>query len=58
MNFKEIIFNVIVPLISGILGGSISSIVIIKNMKQKQINKNESFGVQIGEINVTKKQKR
>lgn len=53
MTFEETVINIIISLISGILGGTISSVIIIK--KQKQVNKNESLGIQIGELHETKK---
>lgn len=47
MSFKEILFNIIIPLISGIIGGTISANIIVhkninkfsmKNKKLKNIN--------------------
>ena len=55
MSFEEIIKSIIVPLISGMLGGSITSTIILKSKKQKQVNKNNSSGVQVGEFYGTKK---
>ena len=39
MTFKEILFNIIIPLISGIIGGTISANIIVhKNIKKSESN--------------------
>lgn len=50
MSFKEILFNIIIPLMSGIIGGTISAnIVIHKNIK-KTVMKNKKVKVENGDI--------
>lgn len=50
MSFKEILFNIIIPLISGIIGGGISSSILIKNNINKKIMKNKNVQVKNGDI--------
>lgn len=50
MSFKEILFNIIIPLISGIIGGGISSSILIKNSINKKIMKNKNVQVKNGDI--------
>lgn len=47
MEFFEIVINAIISLIGGIIGGSLTTTIIIK--KRKQINKNNSVGIQFGD---------
>ena len=39
MSLKEILFNIIIPLISGIIGGTISTIIIMQKNVKKNIIK-------------------
>lgn len=52
MTFKEVVFNIIIPLISGIIGGTISANIIVrKNIKknrQSQEAGDNSTQIQIG----------
>ena len=50
MEIKEIVVDIIIPLISGFLGGICGGTFINNKRIQKQSNKN-SNAVQIGEIN-------
>ena len=57
MEGKEIIIGVIVPLLSGIIGGFFGGYITIKKYinKQNQNNDNQSVGIQIGVINKRRK---
>ena len=54
---REIIIGVIVPLLSGIIGGFFGGYITIKKYinKQNQNNDNQSVGIQIGVINKRRK---
>ena len=50
MSLKEILFNIIIPLISGIIGGTISANIIIqKNVRKTSMN-NKDVKVEHGDI--------
>ena len=56
MILKEIIVEIIVSIVSGFVSGILGATIIIDKKYQKQINKENSTGIQIGEIrNETKK---
>ena len=60
MSLKEIVVDIVIPLIAGFIGGSIGSVIIIKNKfnsiglinldKRKVNNKNISYN-NVGEVN-------
>ena len=50
MTFKEVLFNIIIPLIAGIIGGSISSYIIVQKHINKNIMKNKKVSVFNGDI--------
>ena len=60
MSLKEIVVDIVIPLIAGFIGGSIGSVVMIKNKfnsigfinvdKRKVNNKNTSYN-NVGEVN-------
>lgn len=60
MRLKEIVVDIVIPLIAGFIGGSIGSVVMIKNKfnsiglinvdKRKVTNKNTSYN-NVGEVN-------
>lgn len=60
MSLKEIVVDIVIPLIAGFIGGSIGSVIMIKNKfnsiglinvdKRKVNNKNTSYN-NVGEVN-------
>lgn len=60
MSLKEIVVDIVIPLIAGFIGGSIGSVIMIKNKfnsiglinvdKRKVNNKNASYN-NVGEVN-------
>ena len=60
MSIKEIVVDIVIPLIAGFIGGSIGSVIMIKNKfnsiglinvdKRKVNNKNTSYN-NVGEVN-------
>lgn len=60
MSLKEIVVDIVIPLITGFIGGSIGSVIMIKNKfnsiglinvdKRKVNNKNTSYN-NVGEVN-------
>ncbi|MCI8587101.1 MAG: hypothetical protein HFJ49_00630 [Clostridia bacterium] len=50
MSLKEILFNIIIPLISGIIGGTISANIIIQKNVRKTIMNNKDVKVEHGDI--------
>ena len=43
MTFKELLFNIIIPLISGLIGGTISANIIVHKNTSKSSMKNKNF---------------
>lgn len=43
MSFKEIVFNIIIPLISGIIGGTITANIIVHKNTNKSSMKNKNL---------------
>lgn len=50
MSLKEILFNIIIPLISGIIGGTISTIIIMQKNVKNNIMKNKDVNIGNGDI--------
>ena len=50
MNIKEILFNIIVPSITGFIGGTISTTVIMKKNVKKHIMKNKNINIVDGDM--------
>ena len=50
MSLKEILFNIIIPLISGIIGGTISANIIIQKNVRKTLMNNKDVKVEHGDI--------
>ena len=60
MSLKEVLIDIIIPLISGFIGGSIGSVVIIKNnyssignikKDNRKVNNNKALYQNVGEVN-------
>lgn len=50
MSLKEVLFNIIIPLISGIIGGTISANIILQKNVRKTIMNNRDVKVEHGDI--------
>lgn len=50
MSLKEILFNIIIPLISGIIGGTISTFIIMQKNVKNNIMKNKEVNIGNGDI--------
>lgn len=50
MTLKEIILDIVIPIFCGLLGGSISSIIIINKNSDKRIMNNKNINIEGGDI--------